>query len=338
MDGRRSGRSCGASAGGRRDLCAAHASVHPVSLPASVLLRIRGCGACHWPGLLSTSTGLFPLLARRIRCHICVRSPGDRERGGWLADGRRIRRHLPRRWRMARHRASGFVVCAPHDVSRLPGPVRVVKSIVGGGWRALPLAGVTKQTAVIIAGPMILYALWTDWRRATGMAIAFAGVPRHRDMELEYRVRRVVSRVHLYMPSRIQALGEIPAGDLGAQHFWPPAHGGRHDGRVCRQPRVQTRPRRRLLRVVRPDVRGRGLGIRPPFRAYDKRVHPRAPCPVYRHGWAFADLTRRGVLPISTQAYASVLCGLQLWMLSYGVSAQVPTPGTTRSWLASFII
>jgi hypothetical protein len=31
----------------------------------------------------------------------------------------------------------------------------------------------TKQTAVIIAVSMILYALWTDWRRAMGMAIAF---------------------------------------------------------------------------------------------------------------------------------------------------------------------
>lgn len=198
-----------------------------------------------------------------------------------------------------------------------------------GSWAAagvlFALAGLTKQTAVLMAAPMLLYALWIDWRRGLGMAAAFVlvlGVP---TWILDAASGGWYLKYVLYLPERIQAIGDIPPAIWERNIFGPlPLAWALTVGFVV------SRALRRdgaaifytlfvLSFVGAAWSSGRHSG------AYDNVFIPAHLSLSIGLGLAFAELPRTGTLGAAMRATVSVLCALQLWMLSYSVSAQIPT-------------
>lgn len=188
------------------------------------------------------------------------------------------------------------------------------------------LAGMTKQTAVIIAMSMILYALWTDWRRAIGMAIAFVGVLGILTWRLDTVSGGWYLEYILYLPARIQALGDVPQAIWERKIFGPLPMAFALTVGVVASRALRREGAAVFYTLFVTTFVGAAWASGRHSGAYDNVFIPAHLSLCIGMGWAFADLTRTGVLRTSTRAYASVLCALQLYMLFYSASAQVPTP------------
>ena len=187
------------------------------------------------------------------------------------------------------------------------------------------LAGLTKQTAIIIAVPMIAWAIWEDWRRAIGMATAFVGVLGTATWLLNIGSAGWYLRYVLYMPAHIQALDDVPPA-IWDRHIFGPlplavamTFGVILSG-VFRRERWTVFYGLLIAACVGAAwSSGRHSG------AYDNVFIPAHLAWCIGLGLAFSELMSASVPHAATHPYAAILCGLQLWMLSYPVSDQIPT-------------
>jgi signal transduction histidine kinase len=76
------------------------------------------------------------------------------------------------------------------------------------------LAALTKQTAILIAGPMMLYAVITNWRRGLVLAVAFALIAGTATLLLDAVNRGWYVYYTVRLPAAIQDVGGIEA------NFW----------------------------------------------------------------------------------------------------------------------
>jgi hypothetical protein len=206
----------------------------------------------------------------------------------------------------------------------------------------LALAALTKQTAAFIAAPLAVYAIGRDWRRGLTFAAAFIAVLGGATLLLDWITHGWYLAYVLYLPGRIQTLGDIPPAIWQRSIFGPlPIAFGMSTAYLIT--RLGRRDHTGLFYglllaalVAAAWASGRHSG------AYDNVLIPAHLALAIGMALAFADWAQTaGGRHGATETYGATLVAIQLLMLVYPVAAQVPSTGDVavarrlQHWVAS---
>lgn len=206
----------------------------------------------------------------------------------------------------------------------------------------LALAALTKQTAAFMAAPLAVYAIGVDWRRGITFAVAFSVVLGGATLLLDWTSGGWYLQYVLYLPERIQALADIPSAIWQRNIFGPlPIAFGMSTAylitRLTRLDRTALFYGPLLVTFVAAAwASGRHSG------AYSNVFIPAHLALAIGMALGFAEWRewadgRHG----PAETYSATLVAIQLLMLVYPVSAQVPSPHDVvlarrlQQWVAS---
>ena len=191
----------------------------------------------------------------------------------------------------------------------------------------LALAALTKQTAAIIAVSLGVYALLLDRRRAYAFLLPFLGVFGGATLLLNIVSRGWYLQYILYLPGRIQSLGDVPSAIWQRNIFGPlPIAFGMSTAYLIGHAR-QWNQKTLFYGLLLPTFVAAAWASGRHSGAYDNVFIPAHLALAIGMALAFADwgqtTDRRDG---SRRLYAATLAAFQLLMLVYPVAAQVPTP------------